>query len=259
MILDEIASYAKIRVAEDKKLCSLEEMKRQAFLCEKGNFPFEKALQKEDIQAICEVKKASPSKGVIAEDFDYLQIAMDYERAGAACISVLTEPKYFMGKDEYLTEIRKVVRIPLLRKDFVVDEYQIYQAKVLGADCILLICALLTTEQISYYLKISDELGLSVLVEAHDEEEIKNAVLAGARMIGVNNRNLKTFDVDIRNSERLRKNVPNHIIFVAESGIHSNHEIIVLRKALVNGVLIGESLMKSKDKKQALLELFLTN
>jgi len=255
MILDEIANYAKIRVQDDKNVCSLEEMKTQALASKKGDFCFEKALQKKDIQAICEVKKASPSKGIIAEDFEHLQIAIEYEKAGATCISVLTEPKYFLGKDSYLSEIRQVVNIPLLRKDFIVDEYQVYQAKVLGADCILLICALLSSEQIKNYLSISDELGLSVLVEAHDEEEIKRAVLAGARMIGVNNRNLKTFEVDIHNSEKLRKFVPKDIIFIAESGIHSNKEIQILRNANVNGVLIGESLMRSKDKKTALEEL----
>ena len=255
MILDEIANYAKIRVQDDKKVRNLDEMKRQAIESKKGDFCFEKALNKSDIQTICEVKKASPSKGIIAEEFDHIQVALEYEVAGATCISVLTEPKYFLGKDNYLSEIRRVVNIPLLRKDFIIDEYQIYQAKVMGADCILLICALLSLEQIKNYLSICDELGLSVLVETHDEEEIKRAVLAGARMIGVNNRNLKTFEVDIHNSEKLRKFVPKDIIFIAESGIHSNKEIQILRKAGVNAVLIGESLMKSRDKKAALEEL----
>lgn len=221
----------------------------------RNEFCFEKALKGGDINFICEVKKASPSKGIIAEDFPYVTIAKEYVAAGAVCISVLTEPEYFLGSDDYLREIRKEVGIPILRKDFTLDEYQIYQAKVLGADCILLICSLLNEELLRRYIKLCDILKLSALVEAHDEDEVKAAVNAGARIIGVNNRNLKTFEVDINNSVRLRRFVPDEILFVAESGIKTAEDIDVLRKALVNGVLIGETLMKSKYKKEEIMRL----
>lgn len=265
MILDKIAESTKKRVEKDKTHISLEEMKALAMKVlecdeqEKENdrdyFCFESALKKEDINFICEVKKASPSKGIIAEEFNYTDIAKEYEKAGAACISVLTEPEYFMGSNEYLKEIRKEVSIPLLRKDFTLEEYQIYQAKVLGADCVLLICSLLSEEQLKEYIRLCDLLRLSALVEAHDEDEVKCAVRAGARIIGVNNRDLKTFSVDINNSKRLRKLVPENILFVAESGIKNAADVEALRKAKVNGVLIGETLMKSKDKKQMLNNL----
>ncbi len=196
MILDEIAAAAKKRTAEDMKKISYDEMKRQA-LAPAGHgyyqlppFAFEQALKKEDISFICEVKKASPSKGIIAEDFPYVEIAREYETAGADCISCLTEPEYFKGSDRYLSEIKTAVKIPVLRKDFTVNDYQIYQAKVIGADCILLICALLDTDTLKKYIKICDTLGLSALVEAHDETEISSAIAAGARIIGVNNRDL---------------------------------------------------------------------
>ena len=201
------------------------------------------------------MKKASPSKGIIAEDFPYLKIAKEYEEAGAACISVLTEPSRFLGSDIYLEEIAKAVHIPVLRKDFTVDAYQIYQAKVLGASMVLLICALLDEATIREYIGICDSLGLTALVEAHDEAEIDMAVRAGARIIGVNNRNLKNFTVDVHNSERLRKLVPQDIFFIAESGIRTQDDIRVMHEAGVNGVLIGETLMRSDDKKAMLDEL----
>jgi indole-3-glycerol phosphate synthase len=219
------------------------------------SFPFEKAIAEGDISFICEVKKASPSKGVIAEDFPYLEIAKDYEKAGANCISVLTEPEYFKGEDRFLKEINETVSIPTIRKDFIIDSYQIYEAKLLGASCVLLIAALLDTDTIREYKAICDELGLSALVEAHDEKELQSAINAGARMIGVNNRDLKTFTVDIHNSTRLRNLVPKEILFVAESGIKTAEDIQVLREAGVNGVLIGETLMRSKNKKEMLDEL----
>ena len=215
-------------------------------------FPFEKALAEGDISFICECKKASPSKGLIAEDFPYVEIAREYERAGASCISVLTEPKWFLGSDRYLQEITEAVSIPCIRKDFTVDEYMIYEARLLGASAVLLICALLPEETIREYIGICDSLGLSALVEAHDEEEIAMALRAGARIIGVNNRNLKDFTVDVHNSERLRSLVPPSVLFVAESGIKTAEDIGVLRKAGVNGVLIGETLMRSPDKKAVL-------
>ncbi len=256
MILDELAAYAKTRVQKAQHKVPFSEIRRQALLMDTNTgFPVEKALKEEGIHYICEVKKASPSKGVIAREFPYLQIAKDYEEAGATMISCLTEPKWFKGKDEYLQEIAKNVQIPVLRKDFTVDEYQIYEAKVLGASCILLICAILDTDTIGRYLKICDKLGLSAIVEVHDEEEMASAIRAGARIIGVNNRNLKDFTVDIGNSIRLRGLAPKETLFIAESGIKTSEDIQALREARVNGVLIGETLMRSPDKKAMLEEL----
>lgn len=255
-ILDTIAAYTKERVERAKSVLSLEEIKKQAFSmeCDTG-FPFEKALAEGDISFICECKKASPSKGVIAENFPYLSIAKEYEEAGASCISVLTEPKWFLGCDEYLREIAKNVSIPCIRKDFTVDEYMLYEAKLLGAGAVLLICSLLPEETIKHYIEICDTLGLSALAEAHDEDEIATALRAGARIIGVNNRNLKDFTVDVHNSERLRTLVPESVLFVAESGIRTAEDIDVLRSAKVNACLIGETLMKAEDKKAMLDEL----
>ncbi len=259
-ILEILAETARERVSEDKKKIPMEKMKELAFSVKcntdkKSGFPVERALSSGDISFICEVKKASPSKGIIAEDFPYLKIAKEYEEAGAACISVLTEPSRFLGSDTYLKEIAETVHIPVLRKDFTIDAYQIYQAKVLGASMVLLICALLDEATIREYIGICDSLGLSALVEAHDEAEIDMAVRAGARIIGVNNRNLKNFTVDVHNSERLRKLVPQDIFFIAESGIRTQDDIRVLHEAGVNGVLIGETLMRSDDKKAMLDEL----
>ena len=254
-ILDKLASHAKERVNLAKQSLSLQDIKKQAFSLPKGNFEFEKALKNADFAFICECKKASPSKGIIAEDFDYLNIAKEYEKAGANCISVLTEPKWFLGSDKYLKEITQNVSIPCIRKDFTVDEYMIYEAKILGAKAILLICSILSGEQIKNYIKICDDLGLSALVEAHNEDEIKTAINSGARIIGVNNRNLKDFTVDTKNSENLRKLVPKDIIFIAESGITNAQDIKNLKNNNVNGVLIGETLMKAQNKQQKLLEL----
>ena len=256
MILNQIAADTRIRVEKAKQKVSLSE------ICEKAvkmnantGFPFEQTLKKPGIHYICEVKKASPSKGVIAEEFPYLDIAREYEKAGAAAISCLTEPKYFQGKNEYLQEIAGEVRIPVLRKDFTVDEYMIYEAKLLGASAVLLICALLDAETLKRYLDICDTLGLSALVEVHDEVEMESAMEAGARVIGVNNRNLKDFTVDIGNSIRLRNMAPREVLFVAESGIKTVEDIEELRRANVNGVLIGETLMRSADKRRMLEEL----
>lgn len=254
-ILEQLAAHAKQRVAEKMKNKSLEEIKKEACNMPRGDFEFEKALRKNDIAFICECKKASPSKGVIAKSFDYLQIAKDYEKAGADCISVLTEPKWFLGSDDYLKEIANTVKIPCIRKDFTVDEYMIYEAKLLGAKAILLICAILDQRQIKEYIEICDSLGISALVEAHDEAEIEMAVKAGARIIGVNNRNLKDFSVDTGNSKRLRQLIPEDIIFVSESGITANEDIRALREAKVDAVLIGETLMKAEDKTAKLNEL----
>ena len=255
MILQEIAEKTRLRVAEEKAALPLSEMKKRAQdLNPDTGFPFKKALSTADISFICEVKRASPSKGMIAEDFPYLDIARDYEAAGAAAISCLTEPFWFKGSDRYLQEIA-AVNIPVLRKDFTVDEYMIYQAKTLGASAVLLICSILSKEQLAEYLEIAHSLGLSALVEAHDEEEVKTAVSVGAGIIGVNNRDLKTFTVDINNSARLRKLVPSEILFVSESGIKTAQDIAALRQNGTNAVLIGETLMISPDKKAALAQL----
>lgn len=256
MILDRIAADTKLRVNKEKRKVPFSQMRAMAYKKEKNTgFPFEKMLKEPGMHYICEVKKASPSKGVIAENFPYLEIAKEYEEAGAGAISCLTEPKYFLGKNEYLQKITENVKIPVLRKDFTVDEYMIYEAKVLGASVVLLICAILDTDTISRYIKICDQLGLSALVEVHDEEEMKSAIEAGARVIGVNNRNLKDFTVDIGNSLRLRSQAPEEILFVAESGIKTAEDIRKLKEAKVNGVLIGETLMRSPDKKACLKEL----
>lgn len=256
MILETIAQANRERYEKIMQTVSLDEIKQKALAMEiSSDFPFERALEKDEISYICEVKKASPSKGIIAEDFPYLQIAKDYENAGAAAISVLTEPQWFKGENRYLQEISQSVSIPLLRKDFTVCEYQIYEAKVIGASAVLLICALLDTDTIRRWIKLCDTLGLSALVEAHTEEEVKSALDAGARIIGVNNRNLKDFTVDITTCTRLRSLVPKEILFVGESGIKTSGDIENLRNAGVNGVLIGETLMRSADKKQALSEL----
>lgn len=257
MILDEIAEKARVRVAESKKRISPDVMAEKAKQKAKATEPFrfEKALAKDGVSFICEVKKASPSKGVIAGDFDYLAIAKDYEKAGADAISVLTEPDYFLGSIDYLAEIAEHVKTPLLRKDFVVDEYMIDEAKATGASAVLLICALLDEETLIRYHKHCDELGLSALVEAHDEDEIQMAVRAGARIIGVNNRNLKDFTVDIHNGIRLCEKVPKEILFVAESGIKTRENIVELEKGCVNAVLIGETFMRSENKEQMLQQL----
>lgn len=259
MILDNLAAATQARVERKKAQIPLETVKEQALnlAAKEGTFtfPFEQAIAKEGISFICEVKKASPSKGIIAEDFPYLEIAREYEKAGADCISVLTETDYFKGEDRFLREINDAVQVPTIRKDFIIDEYMIYEAKLLGASCVLLIAALLDTETIRQYKAICDQLGLSALVEAHDEAETASALAAGARMVGVNNRNLKDFTVDIHNSIRLRERIPRNVLFVAESGIKTAEDIAELVNAGVNGVLIGETLMRSPDKARMLDEL----
>ncbi|WP_407717189.1 indole-3-glycerol phosphate synthase TrpC [Eubacterium pyruvativorans] len=248
-ILDTIADAARKRTARSKQIIPAEEMIRRARAMNPDTgFPFEKALKKPGLSFICECKKASPSKGLISRDFPYLSIAREYEQAGAAAISVLTEPEWFLGSDEILREIAGSVSIPCLRKDFVVDEYMIYEAKVLGASAVLLICALLDEDTLRRYMEIADSLGLSALVEAHDPAEIETAVRSGARIIGVNNRNLKDFTVDVRNAYRLRKLVPRDILFVSESGIRTPEDIRILRDAGADAVLIGETLMRAKDR-----------
>jgi indole-3-glycerol phosphate synthase len=256
-ILEKIASSTLLRVAKAKENLSLEQAKMQA-LAETGcseNFPFERALSSPGLSFICEVKKASPSKGVIAEDFPYLKIAKEYEEGGAAAISVLTEPEFFLGSDRYLREIASAAHIPVLRKDFIIDEYQLYEAKLWGAKAVLLICALLEQEILSSYIKIAKELALDCLVEIHNETEAQEALAAGARIIGINNRDLITFNVDTGLTSRLRKLIPAEILTVAESGIKSADDVRKIRDTGVNAVLIGESLMRCGDRKKFLREL----
>lgn len=255
MILDTIATATCRRVEAAKSEVSADVMKQHALAMPKGEFVFEQALQAPDMSFICEVKKASPSKGLISPDFPYIEIAAEYEAAGANAISVLTEPDYFQGSNMYLSDIRAISHLPLLRKDFTVDEYQIYEAKMIGANAVLLICALLDTQTIKRYISICDELGLSALVEAHTAQEVESSLNAGARIVGVNNRDLKTFEVNLDTCEKLRTLVPADVLFVAESGIKTSDDIQRLRAARVDAVLIGETLMRSADKKTALAEL----
>ena len=254
-ILEQLAAYARTRVEQAKAVRPLADVKAAALAQPKGDFAFEKALAQPDVRFICECKRASPSKGLIAPVFPYLDIAKEYAAAGADTISVLTEPKWFLGSDEYLQQIAAAVPVPCLRKDFTVDEYMIYEAKLLGASAVLLICSLLDTETLHQYLGICDALGLSALVEAHDEQEITSAAAAGARVIGVNNRNLKNFTVDVTNSLALRQKAPPGVLFVAESGITSPSDVSALRAAGVDAVLVGEALMRAPDKAAALAAL----
>ena len=257
MILDTIVEATKVRVAQEKQVESPEAVKAAALaLPSDTGFPFEAALRQQDFNFICEVKKASPSKGIIAEHFPYLDIAQEYEVAGAAAISVLTEPDFFKGDKKYLQEIASTVNIPVLRKDFIIDEYQIYQAKVWGASAILLICACLDVPTLTKFRELADSLGLSSLVEAHDEAEVQMAIDCGARIIGVNNRNLKDFTVDVQNSVRLRNLVQDDVIFVSESGLETPEDIQVLREHNIGVALMGETFMRSPNKVEKLAYLY---
>lgn len=257
MILDKIIEATKIRVVQEKQVESLESVKAAALaLPADTGFPFEAALRQQDFNFICEVKKASPSKGIIAEHFPYLEIAKEYEVAGAVAISVLTEPDFFKGDKKYLQEIASAVKIPVLRKDFIIDEYQIYQAKVWGASAILLICACLDVPTLTKFRELADSLGLSSLVEAHDEHEVQMAINCGARIIGVNNRNLKDFTVDVQNSVRLRNLIQDDVIFVSESGLETPEDIQVLRDNNIGVALMGETFMRSPNKVEKLAYLY---
>ena len=257
MILDKIVEATKVRVAQEKEVETPEAVKTAALaLPADTGFPFEAALRQQDFNFICEVKKASPSKGIIAEHFPYLDIAKEYEVAGAAAISVLTEPDFFKGDKKYLQEIASTVKIPVLRKDFIIDEYQIYQAKVWGASAILLICACLDVPMLTKFRELADSLGLSSLVEAHDEHEVQMAIDCGARIIGVNNRNLKDFTVDVQNSVRLRNLVQDDVIFVSESGLETPEDIQVLRDNNIGVALMGETFMRSPNKVEKLSYLY---
>ncbi|MCD8323174.1 MAG: indole-3-glycerol phosphate synthase TrpC [Oscillospiraceae bacterium] len=255
-ILDEIAAYARLRVARDREKTPLEALQEECSrLGTDGAGRFASALKKPGVSFICEVKKASPSKGIIAQDFPYLNIAREYEAAGAEAISCLTEPKWFLGSDKIFGDIRAAVQTPMLRKDFVVDEYQLYQAKCLGADAVLLICAILDDKALLSLRELAERLGLDALVEAHDEEEVRRALDAGAAILGVNNRNLKDFSVDTGNSGRLRALVPGNVLFVSESGVKTHEDVARIRDMGADAVLVGETLMRAADKKAALAEL----
>ena len=259
MILDDIVKSTKQRVKQEQRVCATAIVKQQAIALTKSEqyeYPFFKALQESNMNFICEIKKASPSKGIICEDFDYLRFAKEYEMAGANAISVLTEPQYFLGSKDYLQAIAKCVNIPILCKDFIIEPYQIYQAKIWGASAILLICAILDDKKLAYFHKLATKLGLSCLVETHDAQEINRALAIGAKIIGVNNRNLKDFSVDFNNSINLSKKVPKHCILVAESGIKNEQDIRLLRAQGISVVLIGELLMRAQDKIKTLESLY---
>ena len=255
MILDDIVEKRKEQLQREKDNIEPQDMKEMALNSKNKNHGFKEALKKSGLSVISEVKKASPSKGVIAEDFRPVEIAIAYEDAGAAAISCLTEEHYFKGGSKYFADIRAKVDIPMLRKDFIFDEYQIYEAKLLGASAVLLICAILSEKELGQFLKMAHSLGLSALVEAHDEEEVARALRAGARIIGVNNRNLKDFTVDVKNSVRLRALIPPEVLYVSESGIRGAEDVAVLYKNGTDAVLIGETLMRSSDKAAMLQEL----
>ena len=253
-ILEEIAEKTRERIRKEKLQFPLDQLKT---LAEKApqQPSFLETLKKPGMSYICEVKKASPSKGLIAPEFPYLEIAKEYEVAGASAISCLTEPFYFMGSDTYLREITETVDIPVLRKDFTVDKYMIYQAKAFGAAAVLLICAILNDQELLEYRELAETLGMDALVEAHDENEVARALKTGAKIVGVNNRDLKTFKVDMNNSIRLRNLAPDNVVFVSESGIKNAGDIAILERNRVGAVLIGETLMRSPDKKAALENL----
>jgi len=259
-ILAKIAASTAIRITKAKELLPEEKAKQAAVALaekEKTNtpLPFERSLSAPGLSFICEVKKASPSKGIIAEDFPFLEIAKEYEEGEASAISVLTEPEFFLGSGEYLKKIAAAVHIPVLRKDFIIDPYQIYEAKLWGAKAVLLICALLEQETLASFIKTAKELSLDCLVEIHNEAEAEEAIAAGAHIIGINNRDLTTFNVDRGLSTRLRKLIPPKILTVAESGVKSSDDIRMLKETGVNAVLIGESLMRSADRKKFLREM----
>jgi indole-3-glycerol phosphate synthase len=255
-MLDEIVEKTRERLTESKESKSLDQLKEEVQKLEvTQDFPFKKALSGDEISIIAEVKRASPSKGLIAEDFDYLTIAKEYEEAGASAISVLTEPYFFKGSNDYLKEIAQSVSIPVLRKDFVIDEYMIWEAKALGASAVLLIVSILSIVELKKFLDLAHDLGLSAIVETHDGDEIRTAVNVGAEIIGVNNRDLTDFTVNIENSINLRRCVSGDVLFISESGIKTPEDVRKLKENNVDAVLIGETLMKSDDKKSMILEL----
>ena len=254
-ILRRLADHALERVEHAKEVVPLDTIRREALALSGGDLPFEKALSAPGLAFICECKRASPSRGLIAPEYPYLRIAADYEAAGAQAISVLTEPKWFLGSDEHLRQIAEAVSLPCLKKDFTVDEYMLYEAKLLGAAAALLICSILDEGQLREYLDICDGLGLSALTEVHDEAETEKALRAGARIVGVNNRNLADFTVDTENSRRLRRLIPENILFVSESGVRGAGDVRAARAIGADAVLVGEALMTAADRRGKLAEL----
>ena len=255
-ILEKLADLSRERVKSEQERLPESELRTQAKTLGPGNGQaFLAALKKPGLSFICEIKKASPSKGLISPDFPYLEIASAYERAGADCISCLTEPEYFLGSDQIFREVREKVKLPMLRKDFTVSAYQLDQARVMGADAALLIVSLLDPKTLGEYLERCEELGIAALVETHDEAEIRTAVTAGAGMIGVNNRNLKDFTVDFDNAARLRDLIPADCVYVAESGVRTPADAERLRQIGADAVLIGEALMRAEDPAAMLREL----
>lgn len=260
-ILEQLADHARERVAAAKEKSGLDTLQAQCRSLERtlgrgqGRERFQKVLSKPGLSFLCELKKASPSKGLIDPEFPYLDIAKDYEAAGADAISCLTEPKWFLGSDDIFRRVRQTVSLPMLRKDFTVDPYQIYEARLMGADCVLLICALLDTQTLKEYLKLCQELGLAALVETHDEDEVRSALAAGATILGVNNRNLKDFSVDFQNAKRLRDLIPPDVLYVAESGVKGPQDVAELKAVGADAVLIGEALMRAPNKRSMLEQL----
>ena len=254
-ILDTIAEYSMLRVKTDKRAIPQERLREKAELMKGRDHRFLEALRKPGLSFICEIKKASPSKGIISESFPYLDIAKEYENAGADCVSCLTEPKWFKGSDNIFRQVRARIDTPMIRKDFTVDEYQIYQAKCMDADAVLLICSILDDARLKDYLSLCKEIGLDALVEAHNEKEIESAVKADARIIGVNNRNLKDFSVDFSNALKLRSMIPKDTVYVAESGVKNADDAKRIKEAGTDAVLIGEAFMRAYDKAALLREM----
>ncbi|HNX64823.1 MAG TPA: indole-3-glycerol phosphate synthase TrpC [Oscillospiraceae bacterium] len=245
MILDEIIVKRKEQLDREKERISHEKIKELAYKTAYTPLDFKKALKKDKLSVIAEVKKASPSKGTIREDFNPVEIAVQYEKSGADAVSCLTEEYYFKGSSSYLKEIRNHMHIPILRKDFIFDEYQIYEARVIGADAILLIAAVLDTDTLVKFKKIADDLRLNCLFEVHNEEELKSVISAGAEIIGINNRNLHTFEVSLDVTRTLSAKIPDGTVIVSESGIKSNSDMKAVKGHGADAVLIGETLMKS--------------
>ena len=255
-ILQTIAAHARTRVAADREKVSLEELKA---LCREAGpgqgEQFVSALNRPGLSFLCEIKKASPSKGLISPDFPYLDVARAYEAAGADGVSCLTEPKWFLGSDDVFRQVRQTISLPMLRKDFTVDEYQIYQARLMGANAVLLIVSLLDEETLSRYLELCRSLGLAALVETHDGQEVDDALNAGAEIVGVNNRNLKDFSVDFSNAARLRDRIPPGVLYVAESGLTGPADAAALKELGADAALVGEALMRAPDKGAMLASL----
>ena len=243
-ILDEIVAKTKSKLEEKKQGLSLEELSSKIDFENLKETNFKKSLQNKAEAIIAEIKKASPSAGIISDNFDPVLKSKEYESFGASALSILTEEDYFLGNIEYLKDVKAITSLPILRKDFIVDEYQIYESKLIGADCILLIASILNDEELKNFSEIAERLKLDYIIEVHDEEELQRVRHFSNAIIGVNNRNLKTFDVDINNSVELKKIFEGENIFIAESGIKSKKDIEYLKQHNINVFLIGESLMK---------------